>query len=273
MGTRINYLVTGGGNDGLVCAVLYSNSHTLDAIEVFEGLAATSAGPNDLIDGLRGVTYGEDDGLKRVGQRVFSFDSLPYDHESVVRVAWENSKAVITKHDNLDCAPVLRLNAGPACERCAGPLRIDGFCKDVTCPHSDWPQEADIDNICTMGSGAYVEQTGLQRRVRIDAEAYTDDRKASVSFDAGPYFFAKKKAGALEPVLNALVAINFGGDYAADEIAEFFRDDKTRGVFEATGVDDAGDMVGFECNVDPESLYVWLSVYAPEVAWVVGERV
>lgn len=260
MGTRINYFIQPAQNDCVVCAVLYSNSNTVDALNIFKAKAGLSSGPNELVSRLIGIRYGGGDALKRSGQQVFSFDGFPYDHEFSVKVWWCDGVAVVSTAED----SALSARSKPLCKRCESSLRNDGFCTDRGCFHSDWPQQADIDVLSESGGEAYHKLTGIHKRVAVNAEAESDDLKGSAKFDAGPYFYHHLQNGTLANVLEALEAIDFGGNEAADDVARFFEDAETKAIFDATGENSRGEMIGFECYVSAQALRPWVEKYAPE---------
>lgn len=54
--------------------------------------------------------------------------------------------------------------ARPACDRCSSPLDDEGFCKDATCPHHDWPQTVDCAYLETMSTEEVQRLYGAVKR-------------------------------------------------------------------------------------------------------------
>lgn len=103
----------------------------------------------------------------------------------------------------------------------------------------------------------------------ITAEAHSDDRKVEVSFDASKYFLNALIDGDLEKELCRLKDCDFGGDYPADEVAQFFFESTTKRISDYLNFSD-----GFECNIDVDSVKEWLKQYAPDLLSVLeGESV
>lgn len=141
------------------------------------------------------------------------------------------------------------------CVKCKGDLRNDGYCKNEACYYADWPQ--------SVGLAAAItgQADGELKRIKISARVKTDDDAEEALFDASPYFYHALQQGALGRVITNLSKTGFGGDYPADAVAEFFRDDETKNVFEHV----EAYSEGFECylDIDDGCLYHWLSRYAP----------
>jgi hypothetical protein len=98
----------------------------------------------------------------------------------------------------------------------------------------------------------------------IPAEAHSDDYVIQAKFDALRYF---QEATAEEIV--ALARCEFGGDYPADEVADFLSED-----FEGLGdlfkyldlkPTSYGNAVGFECHIEQDKALAWLKVHRPEI--------
>jgi len=97
----------------------------------------------------------------------------------------------------------------------------------------------------------------------IEAECHSDDHAYEVSFNAAPWF---QQASVEE--LQALKDCGWGGDYAADEVAEFMehRDKGVSAMF--TYLHTAklpDDLSGFECYVEEDSAMAWLETHRPKV--------
>lgn len=93
----------------------------------------------------------------------------------------------------------------------------------------------------------------------IDAEVHSDDHNVKVQFDAVDWF-----RHAQEPDLLKLHATGWGGDYAADAVAEHFNRDgyEVKKLFDYLAIikDDPSkkDVNGFECHVNGEHAMWWL---------------
>lgn len=49
------------------------------------------------------------------------------------------------------------------CKKCGSALE-DGFCVDVTCPFSDWPQRVELDDLCEMSRVDVEDKYGIKKR-------------------------------------------------------------------------------------------------------------
>jgi hypothetical protein len=107
---------------------------------------------------------------------------------------------------------------------------------------------------------AMETKSSMQRKDRtIRAEVHTDDFVEQVRFDAEPWFSA-----ASDSEIEALVRIDYGGDYAADEVALFMR-----GVNPAVSAlfdHDERHEVGFEVHVDAGDAEAWIRKNRPALA-------
>lgn len=154
------------------------------------------------------------------------------------------------------------------CHRCGSGIDNLGFCEDTQCPYNDWKQDAPyIDNNDSI-------QFESPRRLRVIANAWTDDHAISVEMDATEYFHQLHMQGHLMVAIESLSKINFRGDYPSDEVALYFSDKKDgfgnydiKQMFEyitAYREKTKKDM-GFECAVDQNSLKAWIQQEAPEL--------
>ena len=96
----------------------------------------------------------------------------------------------------------------------------------------------------------------------VRTKAHSDDRKIQPHFDAARWF-----AQALDDDVLKLYRAGWGGDYAADAVAEFMADHdaNTKAMFDynlilqQSGCQDCG----FECHVDPKDAMVWIKEHRP----------
>jgi hypothetical protein len=90
----------------------------------------------------------------------------------------------------------------------------------------------------------------------IRAEVHSDDHQYMANFDARPWF-----EQASDGDIELLVDIDFGGDYAADAVAEFCQshDQDVAAVFEFK------EEQGFECNVSDADACRWIKVNRPQL--------
>ncbi len=99
----------------------------------------------------------------------------------------------------------------------------------------------------------------------IRAECHSDDRKFEIDFDATPWF-----EQATPEQLRALRDCEWGGDYPADEVAQFMdgRHDGINSMFRYIEASNAAerscDRVGFECHVNEEDACEWLMEHRAE---------
>ena len=97
----------------------------------------------------------------------------------------------------------------------------------------------------------------------ISAEAHSDDRACEVFFDATVYFVQ-----ASDEDLAKLAACGRGGDYPADEVAQFMagRNKQLAELFKYVEIAHRVKKIGFECHVNAEEAMVWLEENQPELA-------
>lgn len=98
----------------------------------------------------------------------------------------------------------------------------------------------------------------------IPAEVHSDDHKVTTIFDALQYVMQ-----ASDDDLVALVDCGFGGDYPADEVAQFMADldEGVARVFMYLSFEPEqfGERVGFECHVDQRPALRWIKANRPNV--------
>lgn len=94
----------------------------------------------------------------------------------------------------------------------------------------------------------------------ISARVCTDDGVVHEEFDATWYF---EQATFLDLV--NLEGCGWGGDYPADDVAEFCRKrcKKLFNYLELVNSDQQGDLVGFECHINREHVLEWLKEHRP----------
>lgn len=86
----------------------------------------------------------------------------------------------------------------------------------------------------------------------IRAEVHSDDYRKKATFDASKWF----EEASDEEIL-ALAACDFGGDYPADAVAEWFSDSNPN-VSSVLDWAADHDECGFECHVDESQAMAWL---------------
>lgn len=94
----------------------------------------------------------------------------------------------------------------------------------------------------------------------IPAEVHTDDWVAQAEFDAEIWMIQ-----ASDEKIEALAKCEWGGDYPADEVAEFMesRDPQVKAVFEYKHAVNLHKTMGFECHVNEEAAWAWLESRRP----------
>lgn len=104
-------------------------------------------------------------------------------------------------------------------------------------------------------------------KLKVSAEAHTDDRKFEATFDAAPWFFQ-----ASDSMLRDLANCGFGGDVPADQVARHFMDDEPNVTKIFRYLDlrpkmagPGSDEVGFECHVNGEQAREWIRVNRPDL--------
>lgn len=90
----------------------------------------------------------------------------------------------------------------------------------------------------------------------IRAEIRSDDYAATAKFDATPWF-----EQATDEAIEQLADCNYGGDYAADAVAEWSAKlfDDVAAVFAYLRL----SRCGFECYVDGDGAEAWIAVNRP----------
>lgn len=91
----------------------------------------------------------------------------------------------------------------------------------------------------------------------IKAEVHSDDRAESAEFDALPWFRV-----ASDDEIVALAGIDYGGDYAADEVAQGVSDEGVRRVLNYAA---ARKQMGFEVYVNEEAALNWIENERPHL--------
>lgn len=104
-----------------------------------------------------------------------------------------------------------------------------------------------------------------RKKFVISAEVHSDDFRAGAKFDAEEWFKT-----ASEEKIRELAFCDWGGDYAADEVAQSFAatQPQVKHMFDYLAVSPAmpnGDTVGFECHVNMKDVAAWLKVNRPEL--------
>lgn len=100
----------------------------------------------------------------------------------------------------------------------------------------------------------------------IKAKTYSDDHNVETEFDAVHWFTIATDT----EILN-LAECGWGGDYAADAVAQWSSDinDKVAAMFSyvATIQDDPAkkDVCGYECHVDADDAMAWLKDHRPHL--------
>ena len=95
--------------------------------------------------------------------------------------------------------------------------------------------------------------------MQIRAECHSDDRAVEVPFDAYPWF-----AQASDNDIRALAACDWGGDYPADDVAEFAAGSNSdvQELFSYLGFRKS-EPCGFECNVNSQDALGFLRAARP----------
>jgi hypothetical protein len=102
----------------------------------------------------------------------------------------------------------------------------------------------------------------------IKATIRSDDSVASVSFDATPWF-----EQASDQEIIDLARCGWGGDYAADEVSQFFSDSITAQVFDyldSHPARETNSAIGHETHIDMDEAIEWVIENRPQVAEKLG---
>ena len=108
----------------------------------------------------------------------------------------------------------------------------------------------------------FVRRGGARERLAVSARMRTDDHRARAEFDAGAWL-----SQASDEVIEALVNIGFGGDYASDSAAEFMEplDAGVARVFEyldaAQELLGPRESLGFEADLEPGPVWAYLRAF------------
>jgi hypothetical protein len=97
----------------------------------------------------------------------------------------------------------------------------------------------------------------------IPSECHSDDRTIEIEFDTAAWF-----AQAEPSAIIALADCGWGGDYAADAVADFFSDTTTSDLFTYIRLMQqrrTRETIGFECNVTESDARTWLAANRPDV--------
>ena len=95
----------------------------------------------------------------------------------------------------------------------------------------------------------------------ITSRCKSDDFNIEIVFDATEYF--EKMS---DEEIAALSKCNWGGDYPADSVAEYFKETTTTKLFdyiELMNSRDTNETVGFENHVDEQEALEWVSINRP----------
>ena len=149
-----------------------------------------------------------------------------------------------------------------ACKKCGSNL-FGEYCTDETCPFADWPQAVPVEAFNTMSELNIPIRYGIQRRLRVHAEAHDDGHNRTVEFDAGPWLYQASEQQIVE-----LATIGWSGGYAADAVALYFEDenvDIANLMAFCRSTQGTRNPMGFECSVDEEQAVKWLEQRRPEI--------
>ena len=105
----------------------------------------------------------------------------------------------------------------------------------------------------------------------VSAKVHSDDYVFDIAFDATPWF----EQASDEEIL-VLAKCDFGGDYPADAVADFFENSnpEVTDMFDyihAHNKSDVVEHIGFECYVDEDEAMAWLVENKPELAMQIAE--
>jgi len=90
----------------------------------------------------------------------------------------------------------------------------------------------------------------------VGAEVHSDDYRFEVAFDASAYL-----AALADEEISQLAAEGWGGNYAADQVAQFYEDSNGE-IGELFSYVQRAD-VGFECYVEEADALRWLKIHRP----------
>ena len=99
----------------------------------------------------------------------------------------------------------------------------------------------------------------MKDKFTISAECHSDDFNVQIKFDAVKWF-----EQALDNSIEALAECDFGGDYAADCVAEYFEDDATKELFDYLRIVNKHEVnCGFECHINSIEAIQWIAQHRP----------
>jgi len=90
----------------------------------------------------------------------------------------------------------------------------------------------------------------------VKARCHSDDFAIDVLFDATEWL-----EQASDDEIKELAKIGWGGDYQADEVAQFFQENTTERLFDYLSFNPRlmnGDNVGYECHLEENDVLEWL---------------
>jgi hypothetical protein len=100
----------------------------------------------------------------------------------------------------------------------------------------------------------------------IHASVYSDDQTVEFTIDVQQYFVDTLAGYQLHVDLDALNGCDFGGDYPADNVAEYFHDSTTKDLFDYVALKNKhnSENIGFECHINKNDVLKWLIANAPD---------
>ncbi len=102
----------------------------------------------------------------------------------------------------------------------------------------------------------------------IRAECHSDDHNIEISFDAVKWFEDAEGDAILE-----LADCEWGGDYAADAVAEHFEDSTTKRMYDYLHIVNQNETkCGSECHVDKDDALRWLKKNRPKIYAAVKDK-
>lgn len=125
---------------------------------------------------------------------------------------------------------------------------IGGKPEEMHYRDEDWPEREDDEDDEDEDSPAVIP-----------AEVHRDDRGYEAKFDALPWF-----QQATDEQIRALADIGWGGNYAADVVAQFCKD-IDQDVEEVLNHTCCEEGMGFECHVDSIPAMTWLMIHRPKL--------
>lgn len=149
-----------------------------------------------------------------------------------------------------------------SCKRCANKLSCGGYCLNETCPHSDFPQGVDIEELDVISLDDYNDKhgTNFKKRLSVMCEFHDDRDGSQYIFDASEYFYnlVRYGDGDLRAAITGIIDEGLNCGMHTDAIAYWFEMNKPESEVGCLMKSIKGFSVWVE---DENALLAFLNVY------------